>query len=104
MDRWRKQWRSVMAGYMALGRCYSGQHSDPDLAQIFVVFCNDCYQLASDLETDPAVPIPIRMAVRAHVVESPFIVLAGSIANPQYVGQTTIQTVSEQILLEPCPH
>jgi hypothetical protein len=65
------------------------------MRQIMTVFCNDCHQLASCLETDPAVPTPIRRAVQAHVVESPFIILAGSIAHPQYVGQTTIRTVSE---------
>jgi hypothetical protein len=67
------------------------------MGQILIAFCNDCYQLASHLETDPAVPIPVRTAVQAHVVESPFIILAGSIANPQYVGQTTIETISEDI-------
>jgi hypothetical protein len=65
------------------------------MSQIMMVFCNDCHQLASCLETDPAVPQPVREAVQAHISASPFIILVGSIANPQYVGQTTTRTISE---------
>lgn len=96
MDTWQKQWRAIMAGYMALGRCYSGQHSDSDMGQILVVFCRDCYDLAACLETDSSIPLPIRQAVRPHVAESFNLLVAETIVNPEYVGHTTTSTLSEE--------
>lgn len=77
---WQEQWRAVIRDFMALGRCYSGQHADPDMRQIVIAFCHSCHHLATCLELDPDVPVPVRHAVQAHVADSPHITLVTSVA------------------------
>ena len=93
---WQDQWRTIMSGYMAIGRCYSGQHLDLPPEQVVHDFCRDCYQLRHYLETDPTVALSVQLAVEAHVVESSCISLTGFVAHPKYVGDTVIRHVVDQ--------
>jgi hypothetical protein len=85
-----------MRDFLALGRCYSGQQADPEMAQIVMGFFRDSHRFEGFLETDPAVPPAVRQSVRGHVAESPFIILAASMAEPPYVRQPTIRTVIDE--------
>jgi hypothetical protein len=92
---WQEQWKTVMRGYMAIGRCYSGQHLDSPPEQVFYDFCKTCSQLPGFLEDDQTLAPTVREAVRPFVAQSFCITLTDLIAHPRYIGETAVHSVTE---------